>query len=107
MCINENELTLDKIAGLTDEKLIKISNLFEIRTDWQVRRNFDETLNIYEVVADGGEGVYVQVVQFLFDESFGLEPENFIRYFQYVDDNFIESSPTCREWAVIMEIIND
>jgi hypothetical protein len=74
MCVSEKDLTLDKIKGLTDEKLIKISNLFDIRTDWEVKRNFDEPMDIYEVIADGGEGVYVRVVQFLFDENFGLEP---------------------------------
>ena len=107
MCVSEKDLTLNKIKGLTDEKLIKISNLFDIRTDWEVKRNFDEPMDIYEVIADGGEGVYVRVVQFLFDENFGLEPENFIRYFEYHDDDFIESSPTCREWTIIMQIIND
>jgi len=107
MCISEKDLTLDKIKGLTDEKMIKIANVFEVREDWQIKRDFNQPMDIYEVLADGGDGVYVRIVQFLFGEYFGLEPENFIRYFEYHDDNFIESSPTCDEWAIIMSIINE
>jgi hypothetical protein len=107
MCINEKDLTLEKIRGLSDDKLIKIANVFEVRDDWQIRPTFDESLDIYEVLADGGNGVYIRVVQFLFDKNFGLEPENFIRYFEYYDDDFIESSPTCDDWVIIMGIINE
>lgn len=106
MCISEKDLTLDKIKGLTDEKLIKIANVFDLRTDWQIKRNFDDGMDIYEVLADGGEGVYIKIIQFLFSKDFGLEPDNFIRYFEFDDDNFVESTPTCAEWAIIMTIIN-
>jgi hypothetical protein len=107
MCITEKDLTLDKIKDLSDDKLIKIANVFESRGDWEIKRNFDEPLDIYEVLVDGGEGVYIKIVQFLFDKNFGFEPENFIRYFEYYDDDFIESSPSCDEWAIIMSIINE
>lgn len=107
MCVSEKDLTLDKIKELSDDKLIKIANVFELRDDWQIRRVFDEPLDIYEVLSDGGDGVYIRVVQFLFDKDFGLEPENFIRYFEHHDDDFIESSPSCDEWAIIMSIINE
>ena len=106
MCVSEKDLTLDKIKGLTDEKLIQIANVFDVRSDWEVKRDFNQPMDIYEVLADGGDGVYVKIVQFLFSEDFALDPENYIRYFEYHDDEFIESTPTCAEWAIIMTIIN-
>jgi hypothetical protein len=97
------DLTREKIKSLSNEKIIKIANILEKRDDWQINRQYADEQEIYETVIDGGEGQYVAIIQFLFGD-YGLDPEYFIRHF---DENFKESSPTCDEWALIMEIINE
>ena len=97
------DLTREMIEGLSDEKLIRIANVLEERDDWQVSKKYTEEQEIYEVVADEGDGQYVAIVQFLFGD-YGLDPEYMIRHF---DADFMEGSPTCDEWVTIMEIINE
>jgi hypothetical protein len=96
-------LTREKIKNLSDEKLIRIANVLNPHNEWQVNKKYTEEQEVYETVVDGGEGQYIAIVQFLFGD-YGLEPEYLIRHF---DEDFIESSPTCDEWALIMEIINE
>jgi len=96
-------LTSEMIKNLSDEKLIRIANVLNQHEDWQVSKKYTEDQEVYETLVDGGEGQYIAIVQFLFGD-YGLEPEDFIRHF---DEDFIESSPTCDEWVLIMEIINE
>ncbi len=96
-------LTSEMIKNLSDEKLIRIANILDPHDDWQVSRKNTEDQEIYETLVDGGEGQYIAIVQFLFGD-YGLEPEYMIRHF---DSDFNESSPTCDEWVLIMEIINE
>jgi hypothetical protein len=96
-------LTSEMIKNLSDEKLIKIANVLDPHEDWQVSKKYTETQEIYETLVDGGEDQYIAVVQFLYGD-YGLEPEYMIRHF---DADFKESSPTCDEWVLIMEIINE
>ena len=100
--INMN-LTREMIKILSDEKLIRIANVLNPHENWQVSRKYTETQEIYETLVDNGEDQYIAVVQFLFGD-YGLEPEYMIRHF---DVDFEESSPTCDEWVLIMEIINE
>jgi hypothetical protein len=96
-------LTSEMIKNLSDEKLIRIANVLNQHEDWQVSKKYTEDQEVYETLVDGGEGQYIAIVQFLFGD-YGLEPEYMIRHF---DEDFIESSPTCDEWVLIMEIINE
>jgi hypothetical protein len=96
-------LTSKMIKNLSDDKLIRIANILDPHDNWQVGRIDDGDQEIYEVVVDGGDGQYIAIVQFLFGD-YGLEPEYMIRHF---DADFNETSPTCDEWVLIMEIINE
>jgi hypothetical protein len=101
-CDNMN-LTRDMIKNLSDDKLIRIANILDRYDDWQVSKKYTDEQEIYETVVDRGDGQYIAIVQFLFGD-YGLEPQYFIRHF---DADFAEGSPTCDEWALIMEIINE
>lgn len=101
-CGNMN-LTRGMIKGLSDDKLIRIANILDPHEDWQVSKKYAEEQEIYETLVDGGDGQYIAIVQFFFGD-YVLEPQYFIRHF---DVDFQEGSPTCDEWALIMEIINE
>lgn len=96
-------LTGEMIKNLSDEKLIRIANILDPHDGWQVSKKYEEDQEVYETHVDGGNGQYIAIVQFLFGD-YGLEPEYLIRHF---DADFAESSPTCDEWALIMEVINE
>jgi len=97
------DLNSEMIKNLSDDKLIRIANILDPHNDWQVSRIDDGDQELYETLVDGGEGQYIAIVQFLFGD-YGLEPEHMIRHFDY---DFEESSPTCDEWVLIMEIIKE
>jgi hypothetical protein len=100
---NNMDLTREMIKNLSDDKLIRIANILDPHDDWEVSKKYTEEQEIYETVVDGGDGQYIAIVQFLFGD-YGLDPQYFIRHF---DADFMEGSPTCDEWALIMEIINE
>ena len=96
-------LTREMIKNISDDKLIRIANILDQHEDWQVSKKYTEDQEVYETIVDGGDGQYIAVVQFLFGD-YGLDPEYLIRHF---DADFQESSPTCDEWVLITEIINE
>lgn len=96
-------LTREMIKNISDDKLIRIANILDPHEGWQVSKKYTEDQEVYETLVDGGDGQYIAVVQFLFGD-YGLDPEYLIRHF---DADFQESSPTCDEWVLITEIINE
>ena len=96
-------LTREMIKNISDDKLIRIANILDPHEDWQVSKKYTEDQEVYETLVDGGDGQYIAIVQFLFGD-YGLESEYLIRHF---DADFQESSPTCDEWVLITEIINE
>lgn len=97
------ELTREMIKNLSDDKLIRIANVLDPHDGWLISKKYVDDEELYEALVDGGEGKYIAIVQFLFGD-YGLDSEYFIRHF---DSDFTETGPTCDEWVLIMEIINE
>ena len=99
-------VTRNQIKDLTDDQLIQISEYIEpdFKGRFEVSKKYTERDQIYECEVKDETGNYESVIQFLFGEQYGDDPQFLIISF---DGDFMESGLTDEMVVDISNLISN